>query len=330
MQKQEENKPEKSCCLVRDKIEQAFNHDADTIKAVLDKEHDGVIKIDDIILIKCELEKNFENCFTVCLIKDAKPITVGYLYWGSYNPMRQDVYFRFDNQRLYDTKELPLQHIASTLKLQRLNLPCVDLAMDFNFNVIDKIYELEADLDIDVIILNKQRNKTEYIPEQTNTSKGTLCNPNKYRGFDIQARDKNHKLMISAYDKTLEIKTASHKHYITKAEGFDQIYRLEVRASRSQLHTSLKTLDITYEEFITSLINKDDDVLIKVWKHLFSRILRFRKRGKRESEDIIDILFTDEICRKTKRKPIIANIKALIHKARNIAELCFYSLKDIA
>ena len=325
------NKAEKSCCLVSDKIEQAFNYDADTInKALLDKEHEGVIRIDDIILIKSDLERNFEHCFTVCLIKDAKPVTVGYLYWGSYNPMRKNVYFKFENERLYDTKELPLDHIASTLKLQKLKLPSVDLALDFNFNVIDKIYELEGHPNIDVIILNKKRNKTEYIPEQTNTSKGSLCNRNQYRGFDIQARDKNHKLMISAYDKTLEINTVSHKHYIAKVEGFDQIYRLEVRASRNHLHTTLEALNITDEEFITSLINKDDDVLIRVYKHLFSRILRFRKCGKRESEDIIDILFADKINQRSKRKPVIANIKSLFHKARNIAELCFYSLKDIA
>ena len=330
MQKKEENKPEKSCCIVRDKIEQSFNYDADTIKALLDKEHEGVIKIEDIILIRSDLERNFKHCFTVCLLKDAQPVTLGYLYWKTYNTMRQDVYFKFENERLYDTMMLPLDHIANTLKLQMSKLPCVDLAMDFNFNVIDKIYELEGHPNIDVIILNKKRNKTEYIPEQTNTSKGSLCNSNQYRGFDIQARDKNHKLMISAYDKTLEINTVSHKHYIAKAEGFDNIYRLEVRASRNHLHTTLEALNITKEEFVTSLINKDDEVLIRVWKHLFSRILRFRKSGKRESEDIIDILFADNISKRTKRKPVIANIKSLLHKARNIAELCFYSLKDIA
>ena len=329
MMNKAENKQEKSCCLVRDKIEQAFDYNIEIIDSLLAQEHNAIIRIEDLILIRSDIERNFEHCFTVCVIKDAQPVTLGYLYWGSFNQMRQDVYFKFENERLYDTKELPLEHIASTLELQRSKLPSVDIAMDFNFNVINKIYELEADLDMDVIILNKQRNKTEYIPEQTNTSKGSLCNPNQYRGFDIQARDKNHKLMISAYDKTLEIITKSHKHYITKAEGFEQIYRLEVRASRNQLHTTLEALNITKEEFVTSLINKDDEVLIRVWKHLFSRILRFRKSGKRESEDIIDILFADNISKRTKRKPVIANIKSLLHKARNIAELCFYSLKDI-
>ncbi|MDE6368591.1 MAG: hypothetical protein K2K94_05070, partial [Muribaculaceae bacterium] len=323
-------KTEKIFCLFRDKIEQSFYYDADTIKALSDKEHEGVIRIDDIILIRSDLERNYEYCFTVCCFQDAKPVTVGYLFWGSYNPMRQDVYFKFENERLYDTKELPIDHIASTLKLQRSKLPCVDLAMDFNFNIIDKIYALEEHRDIDVIILNKKRNKTEYIAEQLNKSTGTLINRHKYKGFDIRAKDKNHKLMLCAYDKTLEINTESHKHYITKAEGFDNIYRLEVRASRNHLHTTLEALNITNEEFVTSLINKDDEVLIRVWKHLFSRILRFRKSGKRESEDIIDILFADNISKRTKRKPVIANIKSLLHKARNIAELCFYSLKDIA
>ncbi|MDE6368869.1 MAG: hypothetical protein K2K94_06490, partial [Muribaculaceae bacterium] len=298
-------------------------------KVLLDKEHEGVIRIDDIILIRSDLERNFKHCFTVCLIKDAQPVTLGYLYWKTYNTMRQDVYFKFENERLYDTMTLPLDYIANTLGLQRSKLPSVDLAVDFNFNVIDKIYALEEHRDIDVIILNKKRDKTEYIAEQLNKSTGTLINRHKYKGFDIKAKDKNHKLMLCAYDKTLEINTESHKHYIAKAEGFEQIYRLEVRASRNHLHTTLEALNIADEEFITSLLNKDDDVLISVWKHLFSRILRFRQRGKRESEDIIDILFADNISKRTKRKPVIANIKALIHKARNIAELCFYSLKDV-
>ena len=281
-------------------------------------------------MIRSNLERNFEYCFTVNLITDVKTVTLGYLYWGSFNIMRKDVYLKFENERLYDTKELPLEYISKTLGLEMSKLPCVDLAMDFNFNVIEKIYELQQHSKIDVIILNRHRHKKEDIWEQENKGNGSLMQPYKYKGITLKSKDSNHPLTLNGYDKTKEISVKSRKDYIPEIEGFAQIYRLEVRSSRKQLKTSLQALNITDDEFITSLINKDDDVLIKVWKHLFSRILRFRKSGKRECEDIINILFADKISKRTKRKQVIANIKSLLHKARNIADLYFYNLKGIA
>lgn len=297
---------DKRFCIVRDKIEQAFEYNDETVKYLLNCQDDcNTIRIGNLILELSSLEKNYRYCYTVSSIQDSICSELGTLYWGSYNTFRQDIYFKVNNERLYDTANIDIEYIASELGLKPKNIPTVDLAADFNFNVIDIIYKLYKTHD--TIILNKHRDKKAYINELTNIGKGSLVNPNQYKGFTIKTLDSTHKFELVAYDKTLEINTQSHKDYIHEIEGMEQIYRLEVRASRKDMQITLKDLNISDEEFMDIVYNSKHE-LIEIWKHLFDRLLRFRKSGSRKSANILELLFYTKA-----HKPIRETYKQFIN-----------------
>lgn len=283
-------------CVVRDKIIQPYIFDKRITDAIIEKEYEGIIRINNYVLVRCEERNgemcNFQHCFIVSIITNILT-TIGYLYWGSHNITRQDIYFKVYNERLYDTERIDLETIGNTLGLTIKNVPNVDIALDFDFNVVEMIYDLWQDNDFDAIILDKARNKTEYVPELLNEGKGSLINPYEYKGFYIKSKDKAHKLELCAYDKGLEIDTEKpYKRYIRDCEGLgDKIYRLEVRATRKTLETTLKALNIDTRYFITEVLNNPDE-LFKVWEHLFDRLVRFRKHNARKSERFIDLLKT--------------------------------------
>lgn len=293
------------CGVVRDKIIQPYILDKGVTDAIIKNEHEGVIRINNYILVRCEERNdemcNFQHCFIVSIITNILT-TIGYLYWGSHNITRQDIYFKVYNNRLYDSERIDLEKIGNALGLTIKSVPNIDIALDFDFNVIETIYDLWQDNDFDAIILDKARNKTEYVPELLNEGKGSLINPYEYKGFYIKSKDKAHKLELCAYDKGLEIDTKSpHKRYIFDCEGFDKIYRLEVRATRKTLETTLKALNIDTRYFITEVLNNPDE-LFKVWEHLFDRLVRFRKHNARKSERFVDLLRTYRRPKKMKQR----------------------------
>lgn len=293
-------------CVVRDKIIQPYIFDKGVIDALIENEHNGIIRINNYILVRYDERNdemsNFQYCYIVNIITN-KLTTIGYLYWGSHNITRQDIYFKVYNKRLYDMERIDLETIGNTLGLTIKNVPNVDIALDFDFNVIETIYDLWQDNNFDAIILDKARNKTEYVPELLNEGKGSLINPYEYKGFYIKSKDKAHKLELCAYDKGLEIDTEKpYKRYIRDCEGLgDKIYRLEVRATRKTLETTLKALNIDTRYFITEVLNNPDE-LFKVWEHLFDRLVRFRKHNARKSERFVDLLRTYRRPKKMKQR----------------------------
>lgn len=309
----------KHYCVAVDKVVQAFQYDEVTMHNIISKEHEGVIRLNDYLLVKStqkEAEiKQFEYCYTIIVISNI-PQTIGFLYWGSHNVTLQDVYIKILNERLYDTADLDLKEIGNSLGLTMKNLPYIDIAVDFDFDVINTIYDLWKDDDFDTIILDKHRDKNEYISEILNTGKGSLIKPYSHKGFYIKNRDKAHKLELCAYDKGLEIDTEKpYKRYIRDCEGFgDKIYRLEVRTTRKTLETTLDALNINKQRFYKEVLNNQEE-LFRVWEHLFQRLLRFRKHNARNSERFIDLL--KNYPRRRRRMNIIDRV---IHKFTNSHE----------
>lgn len=272
-----------------DKLIQSYDYDEAVSSSILDRENDGMLRIGNLVLVRCSVEKAYLHCFQVLGFTNEKTILLGYLYWGSSNKMLSKIYFKVYNERLYDDTDVDVREIADTLGLKISALPNVDIAVDFNFNVINKIYGLFKSEYLDVIILGKVRGKNEYVKELVNVGMGSLSNPYQNKALYINGRDSN-KLELNAYDKTLEIEQESNKNYITEKEGFLHIYRLEVRSNSVQLDKTLHSLGISQEDFLSSIYNHS--MQIKVWEHLFNRLLRFRKHGKRQCEKILDLLLT--------------------------------------
>ncbi|MDE7437114.1 MAG: hypothetical protein K2M93_01385, partial [Muribaculaceae bacterium] len=282
-----------------DKLEQSFVYDEEVIKDITSKENNGIIRIsENVVLVQSTIERNFKFCYKVNLETEEETITLGYLYWGSNNKWLNCIYFKVFNKRLYDNTNVKVNEIGDLLGLKIKRSPNIEIAVDFNFNVVDKIYELFKRENLEVIILNRLIKKDEYVPELLNNGKGTLINPYKFKGFYIRGRDK-HRLELNAYDKTMEIKESSHKEYIMEAEGFEHIYRLEVRVNGVQLYKTLKALGISRVEFISRIY--EPEVQFKVWENIFDRLLRFRTSGKRECERILDLLMADDVM--VKREP---------------------------
>lgn len=278
-------------CVHIDKLEQPFVYDEEVIDNILRNENSGLVRISsNIVLIRSMIEPNFKHCFKVNLETEAETITLGYLYWGSNNKWLNSIYFKVFNKRLYDNSNVKINDIGETLGLKVNRLPNIDIAMDFNFNVIDRIYELFRKKNIETIILNRVIEKDEYVDELLNLGKGTLINPYKFKGFYIKGKD-SHRLELNAYDKSLEIEKSSHKEYIKETEGYAHIYRLEVRVVGNQLYKTLKSLGISCNDFLTSIY--EPAMLIKVWEKIFDRLLRFRTYGRRECERTLDLLMQD-------------------------------------
>lgn len=272
-----------------DKLIQSYDYDEAVSNSILDRENDGMLRIGNLVLMRCSIEKDYLHCFQVLGFTNEKTTLLGYLYWGSSNKMLGKIYFKVYNERLYDNTNVDVRAIADALGLKISALPNVDIAVDFNFNVINKIYGLFKNEYLDVIILGKVRGKNEYVKELVNVGMGSLNNPYQNKALYIKGRDSN-KLELNAYDKTLEIEQESNKNYITEKEGFLHTYRLEVRSNSVQLDKTLHSLGISQEDFLSCIYNHS--MQIKVWEHLFNRLLRFRKHGERQCEKILDLLLT--------------------------------------
>lgn len=279
-----------------DKLIQPFEYDAEMISQLLAKENEGMLKVNNLILLRSSIEPSYAHCFQVLRYNDMEAITLGYIYWGSNNKMLGYIYFKVYNKRLYDS-QVNIEDIGRTLGLEISKLPNIDIAVDFNFNVIDVIYQLFKKTNLQVIILNKVRDKEDYIQEMLNLGKGSLINPYIHKGFYIKGQD-SHRLELNAYNKGLEIDTVSHKEYIRDIEGMRDIYRLEIRVNANQLEKTLRALNMDAWTFLENMY--DSSLQLKVWEHIFDRILRFRIEGKRECEKIIDLLYTDGTRQQTK------------------------------
>lgn len=218
--------------------------------------------------------------------------SIGSLYFGSPNPNRQYIYLLFENAALYDDYLLASRfYVESVLGLEFLRVSKIDIAADFNFNVVNRFYRLFKNPDYDLIINGKKvADIRTNIPEVLHIAGNT----NRKRPFAHHmpvVKNANGNMLMRTYDKSKEIEEESGKEYIREKAGFNRLYRLEVSlGSHKVVKKVLDTLAMTDEELYALLGH--ESTLIDFLVSALNKLVRASRR--RRSYGILDVIFPDE------------------------------------
>lgn len=217
---------------------------------------------------------------------------IGTLYFGSPNPNRQYIYLLFENAALYDEYLLASRfYVESVLGLEFLRVSKIDVAVDFNFNVVNRFYRLFKDPDYDLIINGKKvADIRTTIPEVMHIAGNT----NWKRPFAHHTpvvKNANGNMLMRTYDKSKEIEEESSKEYIRENVGFNRLYRLETSlGSHKVVKKVLDTLAMTDEELYALLGH--ESTLIYFLVSALNKLVRVSRR--RRSYGILDVILPYE------------------------------------
>lgn len=217
---------------------------------------------------------------------------IGTLYFGSPNPNRQYIYLLFENAALYDEYLLASRfYVESVLGLEFLRVSKIDVAVDFNFNVVNRFYRLFKDPDYDLIINGKKvADIRTTIPDVLHIAGKT----NRKRPFAHHmpvVKNANGSMLMRAYDKSKEIEEDSGKEYIREKAGFNRLYRLEVSlGSHKVVKKVLDGLALTDEELYALLGH--EGTLIDFLVSTLNKLVRVSRR--RRSYGILDVILPVE------------------------------------
>lgn len=217
---------------------------------------------------------------------------IGTLYFGSPNPNRQYIYLLFENAALYDEYLLASRfYVESVLGLEFLRVSKIDVAVDFNFNVVNRFYRLFKDPDYDLIINGKKvADIRTTIPDVLHIAGKT----NRKRPFAHHmpvVKNANGSMLMRAYDKSKEIEEDSGKEYIREKAGFNRLYRMEVSlGSHKVVKKVLDTLALTDEELYALLGH--ESTMIDFLVSGLNKLIRVSRR--RRSYGILEIILPDE------------------------------------
>lgn len=210
------------------------------------------------------------------------------IFFGSNNPIRQQLYILVSNYALYNRDFLHLHYIEDVLGLQFMSISKLDLALDMNTNFIGKFYHILKNDSFIPIILNKQhKDKDKVIKEMITISQGTRQNPTKYKSFYITNKEKGMELV--AYNKLKEIEDNDfNKQYILDKLSFKPIYRLEIRTNHKMLKDTIDKLGLNDNDLFYNILFNEEE-LFKLFLSLLNRLIRFRYQN--QTYNILEVIF---------------------------------------
>lgn len=267
--------------LVIDKLILAFNTDEAIKEHISNFEN---FESETFTIIKDNCDTNYKNHYLIQLCNGE---IFGYMYFGSYNYNKQHIYISVFNEQLYKNNLFVLQNIQETFNLQFNSISKLDLALDYDYNIINGFYKILKEKEINLIILNKKESNEKELKNLLHVSTGTRNNIHKYKSFYINNKEKG--LTLNCYDKLKEIEDNNNtKQYIKDYLGFKKIYRIEVRVNHNILNDTLVKLGYTDDYILLCIINRINDELFEVYKNLLYRLIHLEYKKKPYS--IIDIL----------------------------------------
>lgn len=247
---------------------------------------DEIIEYYDFKLEKDKDNKEYAVCYNIIIeISNGdygyNETLFGKISYGTFNPCRSQLYINIDNKILYEDGDIligAIHIIEQTLNLDFMSLSKLDFALDIEKDIIKVFYNLIKRDDIIPIILNKKiKDKDEEINELLHMATGTRRTPYLHKSFYIE--NKEGGLTLACYDKTKEIiDNGNKKDYIIKKDGFEKIYRLEIRTIRHTLKDTLNKLSISEEELYRRLFDKD--FLMNIYFALLDRLIRINQGNK--------------------------------------------------
>lgn len=210
------------------------------------------------------------------------------MFFGSNNPIRQQLYVMVDNYALYNRDFLHLHYIEDILGLQFMSISKLDFALDLNINFIAKFYRILKNKSYTPIVLNKKyEDMNKLIREMITISQGTRQNPNKYKSFYIS--NKENGLELSCYNKLKEIEdNGFNKQYILDKLKFKPIYRMEIRTNHKMLKDTMNVLGINDDDLFYNILFNEEE-LFKLYLSLLNRLIRIKHQN--QTYNLLEVIF---------------------------------------
>ena len=211
---------------------------------------------------------------------------VAQLKFGLYTDLSETkhyVYFKVSNQVLYRPSQLKtILELPTKLNFDFNNYTAIDLAIDSNMNFTSIIKRMMRDKAVTTIINGKAVKDRKQVLQGVCFQYSTSLDRLKYASITFKQKkaisNKQHGIVVQAYDKKAEIEQNSDKRYILDFYGHPKrLYRLEVRLHYQELKDYFSKVngEPIYETMT------DQELLQDMFLYHLSAVLRFTQGRKK-------------------------------------------------
>lgn len=270
-------------CINLDRLELTFDKN-EPLQTILSDTTRDEFEFDSLRLIRQQC-KYYSNEFSIWGSDYNEQIGVverkiGNLHFGCPNPNRPYIYFVFDNAALYSDYLLASRfYVEEALGLKFLRVSKCDVAVDFNFNVVNRFYRLFRNPDYNLIINGEKVKGMKCVVRDVLHIAGNTTRKRPFAHHTPVIKNADSSMLVRAYDKGKEIDEESGKEYVREKTGFKRLYRVEVSLGCHRvIKKVLERLDLTDENFYTRL--QDEKTLIAFFRVALNSLVRVSRKRK--------------------------------------------------
>lgn len=196
---------------------------------------------------------------------------------------KQYIYFKISNHVLYKPEQLNRTlELPDKMGFVFNNYTAIDLAIDSKTNFTSLIKRMIRDKTITTIINGKAVKDRKHVLQGVSFQYSTSLDRLKHATITIKQKkaisNKQHGIILQAYDKKAEVEQNSEKRYILDFYGQPKrLYRLEVRLHYQELKDYFNKANI--EPVIGSM--SDQKLLHDMFFYHLASVLRFTQKRKK-------------------------------------------------
>jgi hypothetical protein len=194
----------------------------------------------------------------------------------------KQVWIYVNNSILYShyNKLIHLNYISSHLGLLLNNITAIEIAIDTNKNVPQRLKGFIRNEGIETILNDKLiTNREEDRPEFDFNHSGDM---NKYKYLTVYIKqikalkNKSKGIVVCAYNKLNECENSGKKYILDYYDNPTKLYRLEVRSANEKFKEYLNKYRIVLSEQLLC----SNGFLFHAFEHFFNSVIRFRSNNK--------------------------------------------------
>ncbi len=216
---------------------------------------------------------------------------IGKLHFGSPNPNRPYIYLVYDNAALYSDYLLASRfYVEEALGLVFMRVSKIDVAVDFNFNVVNSFYRLFKNPNYDLIVNGEKVKGMKCTVRDVLHIAGDTTRQSPFAHHTPVIKNADGSMLMRAYDKGKEIDEESGKEYIREKSGFKKLYRIEVSLScHKVIKKMLNKLGMTDEELYARL--QHEKTLMDLFRVGLYSLIRVSRR--RRSMSVLEAIISE-------------------------------------
>ena len=281
-------------CINLDRLELTFDKN-EPLQTMLSDTTRNEFEFDSLRLVR-EQCKCYSNEFSILVCDHDKQLgsverRIGHLHFGSPNPNRPYLYVLYENAALYNDYLLASRfYVQDALGLEFLRVSKIDVAVDFNFNVVNRFYRLFKNPDYDLIVNGEKVKDMKSVVRDVLHIAGNTTRHRPFAHHTPIIKNADSSMLVRAYDKGKEIDEESGKEYIREKAGFKKLYRIEVSLGCHRvIKKILERLDLTDENLYARL--QDEKTLITFFRVALNSLVRLSR--KRKSMSVLEPMLFD-------------------------------------